>query len=80
MKIYKDFKEVPMGMFLMKAFHESTNSEIFHIGLKISDAEWFNQAKCPVYSENIPDFKVFWSWAKENLPVFDYSTTIKSAI
>jgi hypothetical protein len=81
MKIHTDFKTIPMGLFLLKMVHESTGGEILHIGLKVRDAEWYEQARCPVYSEDASkmDCADFWRWASENLPVYEYRNIVKRA-
>ena len=78
---HTDFSEIPHGMYLIEAFHESQGRVIYHLGLKLNDGEWYDQVRCPVYSESItPDkFTSFWKWAKENLPIYKQEHPIKAA-
>ena len=63
----------------MKAFHERTGSIHRHIGLKVKDASYYDQARCPVYSDDIPRFEVFWDWAENNLPIYEHQEPFKAA-
>jgi hypothetical protein len=48
----------------------------------VRDADFYEQAACPVYSETMmkPKFEEFWAWALENLPIYEYPDIVKAAI
>lgn len=79
---HTDFKTVPMGLFLMRTYHASTGGPVLHFCLKVRDADFYEQAACPVYSETMmkPKFEEFWAWALENLPIYEYPDIVKAAI
>jgi len=72
---------VPLGLFLIRMQHESTGGPVLHIGLKVRDAEWYEQPTCPVYSETASKKHCaeFWAWAEEHLPIYEYPNTVKAA-
>lgn len=82
MNTHTDFKTIPLGLFLIRMMHESTGGKVLHIGLKIRDGEWFNQAQCPVFSETASKSSCseFWDWAQKNLPIYEYPNIVKAAI
>lgn len=74
-----EWSEIPRGLYLFRALHESSGSYVLHVCLKLSDEPWFDQPHTPFYTqratcEQTPEF---WKWAEQNLPIWNYSELIK---
>lgn len=82
MNLITDFKQIPLGLHLTRAYYESKRSHVYTLSLKSKDDTYYNQPLCPVYSEGAFGLKMdeFWTWAKANLPIYDHQTPIKSAL
>jgi hypothetical protein len=77
-----NFDNIPKGLFLFRAKHESLDGvACLHLRLKINDEPWYNQPHTPVYSEDATKTScaTFWTWAQENLPIYEYPNEIKKA-
>lgn len=81
MKTFTDYKEVPIGFYIFRAYYESKGELCDHICLKAKDTEWFDHVQVPMYSHWVTRdaFADFWSWTEENLPVYLYPNNIKAS-
>jgi len=76
-----DFSKIPIGLFLMRMNHEKSGV-VHHLSFKQNNKEWYDQPPAPASSEKISSDTCsrFWSWAKENMPVFVYGKEVKSSL
>lgn len=76
----ENFEEIPIGMFVTKAFHESGQKFYLHLSVRVDGREWCYQPSVPAYSSGIGQHEEFWEWAQKNLPVYHYPKKIKGVV
>jgi hypothetical protein len=78
---YTDYNQVPLGLYVMRARHESANGQpILHLRLKTNDGPWYDAPSVPTHSQGVKGYDEFWQWAVASLPVWEYPTEIKAAL
>lgn len=74
-----DWSEIPIGMCLIRMFHERLGTHLLHLHVKQdSSTQWFDQPGVPCFSQGIGSHGEFWTWAEKNLPIWDYPAPVKS--
>jgi hypothetical protein len=75
------WEEIPLGICLIKMLHERTGKYCLHLHLKINEGEWFEQIDVPALSQEstMETNRDFWTWAENNLPIYDHQKPVKSA-
>jgi hypothetical protein len=79
--LFDDWAEIPIGICLIRMFHERTGKHCLHLQMKLNDGPWHDQPHVPMaYSqESTKDsHREFWDWAEKTLPIFDYKEIVKS--
>lgn len=82
MNLITDWSQIPLGLHLIKMFHERTGKHVLHVHLKLSDDPWYEQPKVPatLSQESSQDSHLgFWEWAEHNLPIYEYPDKVKSS-
>lgn len=82
MNTHSSFSTVPLGLYLFHAHYESLGRKAYLLKLKTVDDEWYKQPdKVPCYMSGFKGdlYDSFWTWAVENLPIYEHQEIIRAS-